>query len=60
MSADGAPASAASGRRIALGLRANAAQVTLLVVVNALVVWMLGQERTVLPPLGEQEFGPRA
>ena len=39
-----------------LGLRANAAQFTLLVGVNALVGGMLGQERTVLPLLAEQEF----
>ncbi|HEU4511845.1 MAG TPA: MFS transporter [Nocardioidaceae bacterium] len=45
---------------VALGLRQNAAQFTLLVVVNALVGGMLGQERTVLPLLGEQEFGLRA
>ena len=42
--------------RIRLGLRANAAQFTLLVAVNALVGGMLGQERTVLPLLAEQEF----
>ena len=42
---------------IELGLRQNAAQFTLLVAVNALVGGMLGQERTVLPLLGEQEFG---
>lgn len=46
--------------RIVLGLRQNAAQFTLLVVVNALVGGMLGQERTVLPLLGEQVFGIRA
>ena len=38
------------------GLRANAAQFGLLVAVNALVGGMLGQERTVLPLLAEQEF----
>lgn len=47
-------------RRIELGLRPNAAQFTLLVVINALVGGMLGQERTVLPLLGEQVFGIRA
>ncbi|MGD9620641.1 MAG: MFS transporter [Mycolicibacterium sp.] len=47
-------------RRIELGLAQNAAQFTLLIVVNALVGGMLGQERTVLPLLGEQEFGIRA
>jgi MFS family permease len=46
-----------TGRRVELGLRQNAAQFTLLVVVNALVGGMLGQERTVLPLLGKEEFG---
>ncbi len=41
---------------IRLGLKANAAQFTLLVVVNALVGGVLGSERTVLPLLGEQTF----
>ncbi|HLN78047.1 MAG TPA: MFS transporter [Nocardioidaceae bacterium] len=50
---------AASGQ-VRLGLRQNAAQFTLLVVVNALVGGMLGQERTVLPLLGKQEFGLQA
>lgn len=40
-----------------LGLRANLAQFSLLVAVNALVGGMLGQERTVLPLLAEREFG---
>lgn len=48
---------AGTGRHIELGLRQNAAQFTLLVVVNALVGGMLGQERTVLPLLGQEEFG---
>lgn len=39
-----------------LGLRANAAQFTLLVAVNALVGGLLGTERTVLPLLGDQQF----
>lgn len=43
-----------------LGLRANIAQFSLLVAVNALVGGMLGQERTVLPLLGERVFGIRA
>ena len=50
---------AATGRNrrpLRLGLRANAAQFTLLVAVNALVGGMLGQERTVLPLLAEREF----
>ena len=42
---------------IRLGLRANWAQFTLLVVVNMLVGGMIGQERTVLPLLAEDEFG---
>ena len=46
--------------QVRLGLRQNAAQFTLLVVVNALVGGMLGQERTVVPLLGEREFGLRA
>jgi len=48
------------GRPIRLGLRANAAQFTLLVAVNALVGGMLGQERTVLPLLADTEFGVTA
>jgi MFS family permease len=41
---------------IRLGLRANLAQFTLLVAVNALVGGMIGQERTVLPLLAGQVF----
>ncbi len=51
------PSGTAADAPIRLGLRANAAQFTLLVAVNALVGGMLGQERTVLPLLAEQEFG---
>jgi MFS family permease len=43
-------------RPIRLGLRANLAQFSLLVGVNALVGGMIGQERTVLPLLAEREF----
>ncbi|WP_107772858.1 MFS transporter [Nocardioides sediminis] len=43
--------------RVELGLRQNLAQFSLLVAVNALVGGMLGQERTVLPLLGQEEFG---
>jgi len=39
-----------------LGLRANLAQFTLLVAVNALVGGTLGQERTVLPLLARDVF----
>jgi MFS family permease len=48
---------AAIARPPELGLRANAAQFTLLVVVNALVGGMIGQERTVLPLLARDVFG---
>jgi len=41
---------------VGLGLRANLAQFTLLVGVNALVGGMIGQERTVLPLLGTRVF----
>ncbi len=40
-----------------LGLRENVPQFTLLVVLNGFVGAMVGLERTVLPLLGEQEFG---
>lgn len=42
---------------VALGLRANAAQFSLLVGLNALVGAMVGLERSVLPLVGEDEFG---
>ena len=41
---------------VALGIRANIAQFSLLVGVNALVGGMVGQERTVLPLLGQRVF----
>lgn len=54
---EGAPAvTVPTGVPPRLGLRANAAQFSLLVGVNALVGGMLGQERTVLPLLAEREF----
>ena len=40
-----------------LGLRENLPQFALLVVINAFVGSMVGLERTVLPLLGEREFG---
>src|SRR6187401_2334544 len=46
-----------AGRGPRLGLRENLSQFLLLVGVNALVGGMIGQERTVLPLLAEQEFG---
>jgi len=48
-SADAAP-------QIQLGLKANLAQFSLLVVVNAFVGAMVGLERTILPAIAEQEF----
>jgi MFS family permease len=39
-----------------LGLRENAAQFTLLVIVNAFVGAMVGIERSILPAIAEQEF----
>jgi len=50
------PASTHHPLPVRLGLRANLAQFSLLVAVNALVGGMLGQERTVLPLLADQEF----
>ena len=44
------------GGGVRLGLRANLAQFSLLVAVNALVGGTLGQERTVVPLLAEQAF----
>jgi MFS family permease len=41
---------------VALGLRANAAQFALLVMVNAFVGAMVGLERAILPALAESEF----
>jgi MFS family permease len=41
---------------VRLGLRANLGQFSLLVVVNAFVGAMIGMERTILPPIAEQEF----
>jgi MFS family permease len=46
----------AAARPVRLGLRANLAQFTLLVAVNALVGGMIGQERTVLPLLAGRVF----
>jgi MFS family permease len=43
-------------REVALGLRANAGQFWLLVLVNAFVGAMVGLERELLPLLGEREF----
>src|SRR5256884_3947217 len=45
---------------VRLGLRANARQFALLVALNALVGGMVGLERSVLPLVGEQDFGLRS
>jgi MFS family permease len=50
----------APARPVRLGLRANLAQFTLLVAVNALVGAMVGQERTILPLMAENLFGMAA
>jgi MFS family permease len=47
----------APGSGVRLGLRANLAQFSLLVAVNALVGGVLGQERVVVPLLAHQVFG---
>ena len=39
-----------------LGIRANLAQRTLLVIVNALVGALVGMERSILPVIAEEEF----
>src|SRR5438552_13069909 len=41
---------------VRLGIRANLAQFSLLVVVNAFVGAMVGLERTILPAIAEHEF----
>jgi MFS family permease len=45
---------------VRLGLRANAGQFGLLVALNALVGAMVGLERSVLPLVGEEDFGLRS
>lgn len=44
-------------RRVVLGLRENAGQFWLLVLINAFVGSMVGLERELLPLIGEQAFG---
>lgn len=46
----------AQATTVRLGLRENAAQFTLLVIVNAFVGAMVGIERSILPAIAEQEF----
>ena len=50
------PVPANHSPEIRLGLGPNLAQFTLLIVVNAFVGAMVGMERTLLPPIAEQEF----
>lgn len=45
-----------SSNAIALGIRANLAQFSLLVLVNAFVGAMVGMERSILPSIAEHEF----
>jgi MFS family permease len=45
---------------VRLGLRENAAQFSILVALNALVGGMVGLERSVLPLIGEHDFGLRS
>ncbi len=52
-----ADGSSAGGGEPVLGLRANWAQFSLLVLVNAFVGAMVGLERTVVPLLAEAQFG---
>jgi MFS family permease len=52
------PAGAGAGEgRVRLGLRANGRQFALLVALNAVVGALVGLERSVLPVVGEREFG---
>ncbi len=51
------PAAPSIHNNLQLGLRANGAQFSLLVLVNAFVGGMVGIERTVLPLLAEADFG---
>src|SRR3989304_4270830 len=48
---------AAANQPVVLGLGANWRQFALLVAVNAFVGGMVGLERSILPVLGEAEFG---
>src|SRR5262245_4546074 len=61
-SPDGRPLSADKSeasrpRQVALGLRENWPQFSLLVLINAFVGGMVGIERTVVPLIGSEEFG---
>ena len=49
-----------SSSSIRLGLRENAAQFSLLILVNCFVGAMVGMERSILPAIAEHEFGLQA
>src|SRR6185503_2423142 len=51
-----APRKPGSRTMTTLGIRANWAQFSILVVVNAFVGAMVGMERTILPAIAEKEF----
>ena len=46
-----------SGSSVRLGIRENAVQFSLLILVNAFVGAMVGMERSILPAIAEDEFG---
>jgi len=46
-----------TGKSIALGVRENWRQIALLVAINAFVGGMIGLGRSIVPLLGEAEFG---
>jgi MFS family permease len=50
------PTTLVRSQTVRLGLRANLAQVALLMVVNAFVGGMIGMERTILPAIADQDF----
>jgi MFS family permease len=52
-----APSPSRTTSALALGLRANAAQFALLMLINAFVGGMVGLERTVVPLIGTETFG---
>jgi len=52
-----APSSSHTTPALALGLRANALQFALLMLINTFVGGMVGLERTVMPLIGAETFG---
>ncbi|MEX2219325.1 MAG: MFS transporter [Phycisphaerales bacterium] len=52
-----APPNTPGAPSVVLGLRANLPQFALLVVINMLVGGMVGVQRTIVPLIGEREFG---